>query len=272
MMRRAARRAVRHPGRGTRHDETQLTFEFADESDTDVAADTPSEPAPSTQGALGLSAVERARSRAVRAGAARAASTRAVGGRTAVELPPGPGAPDAATTTAPGNVLDATAHLARAAEERRRAAPRLVPASPEPEADDWFELACELEEEAPERAREAYLQALAKHPQMADAHVNLGRLCAEHGDREHAEAHYRAAIECAPHDSIAWFNLGVLLEDLQREDEAMSAYQQAIDRDRRHADAHYNLGLLRDQRGRRREALNHLMKARRLYDAAERGR
>src|SRR5262249_47984784 len=45
----------------------------------------------------------------------------------------------------------------------------------EPSAIDWYETACALESESPEQARAAYERALELDPEMADAHVNLGR-------------------------------------------------------------------------------------------------
>jgi tetratricopeptide (TPR) repeat protein len=142
------------------------------------------------------------------------------------------------------------------------------PQSPAPTAEQWFRLACELEDTSPLEARQAYLQALAQDPGLADAHLNLGRLEHEAGELGKAEMHYRRAVQCAPGDATAHFNLAVLLEDRDRPEEAIQAYAQAIARDPDAADAHYNLGLLLEARGRRDEAMRHLMAARRLYEVA----
>jgi tetratricopeptide (TPR) repeat protein len=141
--------------------------------------------------------------------------------------------------------------------------------TPSPTAEQWFHLACELEETSPLEARQAYMQALALNPGLADAHLNLGRLDHEEGELGKAEMHYQRAVQCAPEDPTAHFNLAVLLEDRGRPDEAIHAYTQAIARDPDGAaDAHYNLGLLLEARGRRDEAMRHLMAARRLYEVA----
>ncbi len=141
--------------------------------------------------------------------------------------------------------------------------------TPAPTAEQWFHLACELEETSPLEARQAYMQALAADPGLADAHLNLGRLDHEAGELGKAEMHYQRAVQCAPDDPTAHFNLAVLLEDRGRPDEAIQAYAQAIARDPDGAaDAHYNLGLLLEARGRRDEAMRHLMAARRLYEVA----
>ena len=135
-------------------------------------------------------------------------------------------------------------------------------------AEQWFHLASEMEGESPIEARRAYLQALELDPDLADAHLNLGRLEHEAGELGKAEAHYRDAVRCAPDDPTCHYNLGVLLEDRNRPDEAVHAYRQALERDPDLGDAHYNLGLLLESRGRRAEAMKHLMRARQLYDQA----
>jgi len=137
-------------------------------------------------------------------------------------------------------------------------------------AEQWFDLACELEDSSPAEARQAYLQAIAANPDFADAHLNLGRLEHEAGELGRAEACYQRAVLCNPEDATAHFNLAVLLEDRGRPEEALQAYHQAILRDPDGAgDAHYNLGLLLEARGRREDAMRHLMAARRLYEGAK---
>jgi tetratricopeptide (TPR) repeat protein len=132
-------------------------------------------------------------------------------------------------------------------------------------AEEWFNLAAELEGSSPDEARRAYQQALELDPTLADAHVNLGCLDQDAKKTVEAESHFRAAIEHAPADPIPYFNLAVLLDDLGRADEAIRTYLQAIDRDPDFADAHYNLGLVYESRGKRSDAIRHLRKARTLY-------
>jgi len=129
-------------------------------------------------------------------------------------------------------------------------------------AEDWHQIACELEASAPDQARAAYERALDLDPDLPDAHVNLGRQLQLAGERGRAEPHYREAVRLAPDDPTPHFNLGVLLEELGRRDEAVHAYRQAILRDPDFADAHCNLGLLLESLGRRQEAMRHLMAAR----------
>jgi len=140
-----------------------------------------------------------------------------------------------------------------------------APPTPALTAQEWFDLATELERSSPEEAQQAYHQALELDPTFSDAHINLGCLYQEAKKPVQAEAHYRAAIEHAPEDSIPHFNLAALLDDLGRSDEAIRAYRQAIERDPDCADAHYNLGLLYETLGKRSEAIRHLHKAKALY-------
>jgi len=171
-------------------------------------------------------------------------------------------------SVAPTAPTASPASVPTAASEAESSAPEAAESSA-PTAEQWFHLACELEETSPLEARQAYLQAIALDPSLADAHLNLGRLEHEAGELGKAEMHYRRAVQCDPDDAIAHYNLAVLLEDRGHEDEAIQAYAQAIARDPEGAaDAHYNLGLLMESRGRRDEAMRHLMAARRLYEVA----
>lgn len=128
----------------------------------------------------------------------------------------------------------------------------------EMDADDWYELACELEMSAIDEAKDAYERALKLDPEHPDAHVNLGRLLHEQGAPAAAEQHYRAALDADPDHETAAFNLGVALEDLGRIDDAIRAYQRALALDPSNADAHYNLAGIYERRGDKQSALRHL--------------
>jgi tetratricopeptide (TPR) repeat protein len=140
---------------------------------------------------------------------------------------------------------------------------------PGPSAEEWYEAGCDLEGSSPEQARDAYQRALELDPDMADAHVNLGRQLHMAGELGRAEPHYREAVRLDPDDPTPHFNLGVLLEEQGRREEAILAYRQAILRDSDFADAHCNLGLLLESIGRRQDAVRHLMAARQLSGALE---
>jgi tetratricopeptide (TPR) repeat protein len=131
-------------------------------------------------------------------------------------------------------------------------------------ADDWYDLALDLEGVATDRAREAYTRTIALHPGHVHAHLNLGRLLHEVGEIASAEAHYRQALSANPESPLAAFNLGVALEDLKRAGEAIEAYQRALRFEPNTAAAHYNLSRLYEEKGLTKEALRHLADYKRL--------
>lgn len=130
--------------------------------------------------------------------------------------------------------------------------------SEEMSAEDWYDLACELEMTSTDDAQEAYEHVLAADPDHADAHVNLGRILHEQGAPAAAEQHYRVALELQPEHETALFNLGVALEDLGRVDDAKDTYERALALDPQNADAHYNLAGIYERRGDTKAALRHL--------------
>ena len=143
------------------------------------------------------------------------------------------------------------------------------PGLPRLSAEEWCDLAIELEDGSPLEARAAYHHALDLDPTNVIARLNLGRLLHAEGNLVGAEAHYREALRHDPSSGLGWYNLGVLLEDRARAEEALLCYERAVRANSEIADAHYNLSLLYERAGRRRDALRHLAIYRRL---APRGR
>ena len=134
------------------------------------------------------------------------------------------------------------------------------------DAEDWFRLGGELEQGAPEQAREAYRRTLELDPRHVDARINLGRLLHEAREWQAAEKHYRVALADRPDDSTALFNLAVVLDDLGRRREAAAAYRSTIRVDPEYADAYFNLARLLEQSGDRKSALSYLKTYRRLTE------
>ncbi len=135
-------------------------------------------------------------------------------------------------------------------------------------AEEWCDLALELEGESPIEAQAAYRHAIERDPTSVMAHINLGCLLHASGNHTAAERHYRKALKCAEDHALAWYNLGVLLEDRQRTEEALPAYERAITADPLLGDAHYNLALLYERAGRKRDAVRHFA----IYKRLERNR
>jgi tetratricopeptide (TPR) repeat protein len=148
------------------------------------------------------------------------------------------------------------APIVRAAARARAPAPL--------DAEAWYRWGADLEDAAPEEAKDAYRRALAHDPGHAGAHLNLGRLLHEAGEPHQAEFHYRCAIASPQHRALAAFNLGVALEDQDLPDEALLAYARALEADRTLADAHFNASRLLERIGRKADALRHLAEYRRL--------
>jgi tetratricopeptide (TPR) repeat protein len=131
-------------------------------------------------------------------------------------------------------------------------------------AEEWCDLAIELEDGSPLEARAAYHHALDLDPGHVTARINLGRLLHADGNVKGAEAHYREAVRSDPESGLGWYNLGVVQEDLNRPEDALHCYERAVRADPELADAHYNLALLYERAGRQREAVRHLAIFRRL--------
>ncbi len=147
---------------------------------------------------------------------------------------------------------------------KRRAAAASVDVEAGLSAQDLYQRACAVEDRDSPGAQRLYRRALARRPDFADAHINLGRLLHEAGDVPAALLHYRAASRARPADATAAFNIGVALEDLGRPGEAASAYGQALSCDPTSPDAHYNMARLFEQLGKPEMALRHLLIYRRL--------
>src|SRR5262249_41561098 len=134
--------------------------------------------------------------------------------------------------------------LPRQRKHRSGDAEHPYPDVPDASAEEWCDLAIELERESPIEAQAAYRHAIEQDPTSVMAHINLGCLLHAAGNHAAAEKHYRKALKHAGDHALAWYNLGVLLEDRSRATEALPAYEHAIAADPELADAHYNLALL----------------------------
>ena len=162
------------------------------------------------------------------------------------------------------DVAAAVAPLIAEAAEAAKGAKAVRAGGDARDAEGFYEWACDLEDGAPEQAREAYRRALALDPRHYGANLNLGRLLHESGDLQAAEGHYRLALAARADDAEALFNIGVALDDQGRREEALAAYEACLAADPDHVDSHHNAGRLCEKLGRREHALRHLGAARRL--------
>jgi tetratricopeptide (TPR) repeat protein len=158
--------------------------------------------------------------------------------------------------------------LARLAESVRAERPAAKPAPSDAErAQLAFERGIDLEDEDPKGAAEAYREAVALDPGLADALVNLGRLVHEGGDAPEAVRLYERALARTPDDPILHFNLALALEDARGAEAAAAHYERALTLDPGFADAHWNLAGLCEALGRRAEALRHYRAYQKLTEA-----
>jgi tetratricopeptide (TPR) repeat protein len=134
----------------------------------------------------------------------------------------------------------------------------------EPDAEQLFDQALELEEQDPRQAPAAYEKVIRIDPENSAAWINWGRVLHEQNQTREAEKVYQRALETCGPDPVLMFNFGVLLEDLGRTGAAVDAYQAAITEDPSLADGHFNLARLYEALGKPQHAIRHLGQYRRL--------
>lgn len=129
-------------------------------------------------------------------------------------------------------------------------------------SDEWYNLGLDLEEAEPDKAPEAYKEAIRLDPKNADAHVNLGRLFQLKGNLKHAKRHYELALTARPGHQLAFYNLGTVFDELDEIEKAADYYEKALGI----PDAHYNLARICELNGDEVSALRHMRQYRDLLD------
>jgi tetratricopeptide (TPR) repeat protein len=110
------------------------------------------------------------------------------------------------------------------------------------------------------RATEAIAQceqALRIEPDYAEAHDGLGAALQQTGRVREAVAHYERALRLKPRDAEAHYNLGVALLGLGKTPEAVEHFEQTLRRKPYDVDTHYNLGVALLSLGKLPEATGH---------------
>ena len=105
---------------------------------------------------------------------------------------------------------------------------------------------------------------VAKWPQNARAHNNLGNALKQAGKIEEAIAHYEQALRIKPDYAEAPYNLGIALGQVGKNEEAIAHYEQALRIKPDYAGAHNNLGNALKQAGKIEEAIAHYEQALRI--------
>ena len=133
-----------------------------------------------------------------------------------------------------------------------------------PDARELFNRALALEGSDPVAAEAAYLQVLARAPELEDAYLNLGVMWADAGRFGEVVRLSDAGLAHCVDSALLHFNRAVALDHLERLDEAAASYERSLTLDPTLADAHFNLAQLHQQAGDERGALRHYSAYRRL--------
>jgi tetratricopeptide (TPR) repeat protein len=96
---------------------------------------------------------------------------------------------------------------------------------------------------------------LARNPDAAIAHNNLGAILQKRGDLDEALGHYHEAIRIEPEDFGGYFNVGEALAAMGHHDEAAKNYRQAVERHDALLDGWLSLALSLEHAGHHGEAL-----------------
>jgi tetratricopeptide (TPR) repeat protein len=96
----------------------------------------------------------------------------------------------------------------------------------------------------PEKAREAFLEALRLDPDNGVAHAHLSVLEEEEGNYADALAHAQAAVEAGPSEAFHHYNLGNLLARLGRVEEALGSLREAVRLEPGYGEAYNEIGNL----------------------------
>ena len=106
-----------------------------------------------------------------------------------------------------------------------------------------------------------WADTVAKRPQNAGAHYNLGLASAQEGRIEQAMTEFEQALRLKSNYADAYWNLGVSLEKVGRAQEAMGRYEQALRVKPNWAEGHYYVGMALTRLGRMSEAIAHYEQA-----------
>jgi tetratricopeptide (TPR) repeat protein len=94
------------------------------------------------------------------------------------------------------------------------------------------------------KARDEYLQVLARSENDAEAHSGLARCLAALGHSDEAMREYEVVLKLAPNDVVALNNIGLLHDERGELDQAQAAFERAIKINPGYSPAYLNLGNL----------------------------
>lgn len=132
----------------------------------------------------------------------------------------------------------------------------------QPYAKALQELASDLAEEQPDKAKELLLKAVELDPGSAQANYQLGLVFVKLNDFESAKKTYQIVAELNPTSADAFFNLGYVHAVTKNYAKAEEMYKRVVALAPSYLDeALYNLALVQDKGGRREQCIANLEKA-----------
>ncbi len=100
-----------------------------------------------------------------------------------------------------------------------------------------------------DKARKAYLEALALKPNSADIHQGLATVCFQLRDLPAAAQHFKEVTRLDPLRAGAFINLGAIYNLLDQLDDAINVLRRGIQLDAQRSEGYYNLGLVYRRKG-----------------------
>jgi serine/threonine protein kinase len=140
--------------------------------------------------------------------------------------------------------------------------PSLLDRVAQPYARALQELATELAEEQPDKAKELLLRAVELDPGSAQANYQLGLVYVKLNDFDNAKKTYQIVAELNPTSADAFFNLGYVHAVTKNYPKAEEMYKRVVELAPSYLDeALYNLALVQDKEGKREQCIANLEKA-----------
>ncbi len=140
--------------------------------------------------------------------------------------------------------------------------PSLLDRVAQPYSRALQELASELTEKQPDKAKQLLLKAVELDPGSAQANYQLGLVYVKLNDFENAKKTYQIVTELNPTSADAFFNLGYVHAVTKNYSKAEEMYKRVVELAPSYLDeALYNLALVQDKEGKREQCIANLQKA-----------
>jgi tetratricopeptide (TPR) repeat protein len=140
--------------------------------------------------------------------------------------------------------------------------PSLLDRIAQPYSRALLEVASELTESQPEKAKDLLLKSVELDPGNAQANYQLGLVYVKLKDFDNAKKTYQIVTELNPTSADAFFNLGYVQAVTKDYTKAEEMYKRVVELAPSYLDeALYNLALVQDKEGKRDQCIANLQKA-----------